>query len=247
MKVLNAESKGGGESPFSNKFFNMVLMLISSGSPFLPPKDAQLPSRKFPSKLYSLCFVRPNNNSCFTFKYELVLTVALPPLTSPRPQPTPYHSYCINSRHHPCPLPDSEDSMNESKQKSQHIPQYHERSASQSLTSFSKKYFIFTLHLFLDSIWIRECGRHMTMVFMIDCQGVPAPCSFYYYPWIEVRLRENADWGVPDLHSSCSVLKSWEFKTFLGMCMATNVEIAYESEIQLLRRWKFQILQNIAR
>lgn len=77
-------------------------------------------------------------------------------------------SFILPSLQISCPFLSSEDSMSESKQNNLHILRYQEWSASQSLTSFSKKYFIFMLHLFLFSILINERGGHMTTDFMID-------------------------------------------------------------------------------
>lgn len=88
MHVLNGEPKVSRESPIIRQVFhlgfnpwlNLINKNISASS--LLPRDSQLPSRKFPVKLYGLYFDKAAI-SVFFFKYKTALIIILPTADPP--------------------------------------------------------------------------------------------------------------------------------------------------------------------
>lgn len=87
MKILNREPKERRSPMLRQVFhlsFNPWLNLINRNisASLLLPRDSQLPSRKFPFKLYSLYFDK-TTISFFFFKYKTALIISCLPLTLP--------------------------------------------------------------------------------------------------------------------------------------------------------------------
>lgn len=147
------------------------------------------------------------------------------PLTSPLPQPKRYHSYCLHYRY---PVPSWAQKIlwvnlskiictfsgirNDLPLKAWRL--------SQRNTSFSCYIYFYLVY------WSMSMADTWLRTLWLICQMVPAAMLFPTLPWQSAEAQGERGWRGAGLHSSWSVLKSWEFKMFLVMYMVTDVEIS---------------------